>query len=125
MKQETIDEKKLTVAINVIIQYLVPFWRQNINELKNVDVWEFYKNNLNNDFVDYPFLQSGLKFEFAKNLEIPAEYQFILLTNNIDYDLVNFDYEYSQYILNLFYPLFENIIKEKRTKKVKWKLIKF
>lgn len=119
MKQETIDEKKLTLAINVIIQYLVPFWRKNINNLKNVDVWDFYKNNLDNNFEDYPFLQSGLKFEFAKNLEIPAEYQFILLTNHIDYDLVNFDYEYSQYILNLFYPLFENIIKEKRTKKVK------
>lgn len=85
LKEETIIKKEIVLCTETILRAIAPYWKNNIEQLKNVNLADFYRINLEADFQNNTDLSLMIKMALANNLEIPTLYQSILLYPMTDF----------------------------------------
>lgn len=85
LKEETIIKNEINLCVETILQCIAPYWRVHIKELKDVDLWDFYQDKLNNNFKGDDDLAFKIKMALSTNKEIPTMYQSILLYPMTDF----------------------------------------
>lgn len=85
LKEETIIQKEIALCTETILRAIAPYWKNNISQLKNVNLADFYRTNLEEHFQNNIDLSFIIKMALASNLEIPTLYQSILLYPMTDF----------------------------------------